>query len=809
MSDQAPTKLTHDKNMARDFLAGLDPSATRFTFQFFSDAAGRHTEVFDGTLDEVWQKVQALNTPQTGVGVFVTVNETDLKGRRRTENIIRARALFVDADSQEQTDRCIETFRANGATPSIVVSSGRGVHFYFFTDDIPRDKFSSLQKSLIATVGTDGAVTDLPRVMRLPGTLHLKDPTKPQLVKLHNSANCPIRRWKLSELTKKLGLSPPTLSSVGIQSVKTPPSTNHTMEFTEADRLRLHKFFGHLPHESLADGLETNIEEIRSAVAAIPPSAIATEPDWMEFARALAFEAVVFNKKQANELWEICDAASRMAPGYDQDDNRRRFQRYMNEALDHENPITIGTVFYKALEHGWQGWSPPIAPTNLEAVRWPAADFQISFAKVPPHRRWLYGTYLIRGEITVLASPGGAGKTALATGIAVEVAIGTEVLGEKIFGSNLKVLFINAEDGGSELMRRIWAFCLAHTNKLAGQNLGRLYVAGADDARVQNLSFLQASDKNVSLLNPAGFKVLETALEALRPDLVILDPLVALCGGGNMNDNAVMSQVLRQLKRLAAKFDCAVLIVHHTRKNADGGDAEAISGAAATVNLARRAIMPVPMTKDETKDFGVLPSERFRFFKVVDAKSNLAPRSADSPWYQLRSVELPNAEYPIYPNGDNVQAVERVDFPVLMSTTATKDDYKIRCAISDVVDRGKVIDGKPYPYAPNTSGAENQRAVLKDAMAAVAAATAPRQWLPDDLKAVTVSTIKQMKAEGLLVVKELKELVSKPDRFRRGKGLAVNRLSKSNGKGTPENGDTAAVVTAPNGGQLVNGATDE
>jgi hypothetical protein len=268
-----------------------------------------------------------------------------------------------------------------------------------------------------------------------------------------------------------------------------------------------------------------------------------------------------------------------------------------------------------------------------------------------------------------------------------------------------------------------------------------------------------------------------------------------------------MSQVLRQLKRLAAHFNCSVLIVHHTRKNADGGDAEAISGAAATVNLARRAIMPVPMTRDETKDFGVLPSERFRFFKVVDAKSNLAPRSADSPWYHLRSVVLPNAEHPIYPNGDNVQAVERVDFPALMSTSVTTDDYKIRRAISDVVDRGKVIDGKPYPYAPNTSGAENQRAVLKDAMAAVAAATAPRQWRPDDLKAVTVGTIKQMKADGLLVVKEIKELVSKPDRFRKGKGLAVNRLSKSNGKGTPENEDTAAVVTAPNGGQLVNGAT--
>ena len=36
---------------------------------------------------------------------------------------------------------------------------------------------------MINKVGTDPAVKDLSRVMRLPGTLRLKDPTKPQAVK--------------------------------------------------------------------------------------------------------------------------------------------------------------------------------------------------------------------------------------------------------------------------------------------------------------------------------------------------------------------------------------------------------------------------------------------------------------------------------------------------------------------------------------------------------------------------------------------------------------------------------------------------
>ena len=46
-------------------------------------------------------------------------------------------------------------------------------------------------------------------------------------------------------------------------------------------------------------------------------------------------------------------------------------------------------------------------------------------------------------------------------------------------------------------------------------------------------------------------------------------------------------------------------------------------------------------------------------FTLVDAKSNLTPLSAEAPWYELASEVLPNAEPPIYPKGDGVQAVRR------------------------------------------------------------------------------------------------------------------------------------------------------
>jgi hypothetical protein len=333
-------------------------------------------------------------------------------------------------------------------------------------------------------------------------------------------------------------------------------------------------------------------------------------------------------------------------------------------------------------------------------------------------------------------------------------------------------LFINGEDGGTEIRRRIWALCLAYANKSIGQHLDRLYVAGANDPHVQKLSFLRTTNSTSSMLDMSGFEILESALDALRPDVLILDPLVAFCGGGNMNDNSVMSQVMRELKRLAAKFDCAVLVVHHTRKGKTalddpGGEAERISGASAIVNLARRALMPATMTEAEAKSFMILPSERLQFFKLVDAKSNLTPLSAQARWYELASVELPNSEPPIYPNGDRVQAVKR---PQLTRHNATSslgsEQLVIRFELMKLIDRGLTIDDEKAPYSPNSSGNNKKRAILDDAMAAVERVTPDRQWLPRDLRATVERELEDLKHDGWVIVEKIKN-----GRFRRSHGL--------------------------------------
>ena len=106
---------------------------------------------------------------QRGAGVYVTVNRTDLHGRK-AENIVRVRAVFVDLDGSpiEPVDQC-------GLDPHVVVESSPGqCHAYWLTDDLPLDQFKPVQQTIVRRFKGDQAVCDVSRVMRLPGFWHLK-----------------------------------------------------------------------------------------------------------------------------------------------------------------------------------------------------------------------------------------------------------------------------------------------------------------------------------------------------------------------------------------------------------------------------------------------------------------------------------------------------------------------------------------------------------------------------------------------------------------------------------------------------------
>lgn len=143
-----------------------------YTFQTFSDnksedGSPRSPQLLHGRLSDVQDTLLEANC--AGDGVFVTVNETNLKGRK-TNDIVRVRALFVDLDNAP-----LSVLDDAEVEPHMVVESSPGKgHAYWLVSDCPLDDFSGYQKKLAKRFGGDPVVHDLPRVMRLPGFCHGK-----------------------------------------------------------------------------------------------------------------------------------------------------------------------------------------------------------------------------------------------------------------------------------------------------------------------------------------------------------------------------------------------------------------------------------------------------------------------------------------------------------------------------------------------------------------------------------------------------------------------------------------------------------
>jgi hypothetical protein len=175
---------TFDRDAAERFLSALDPGTPKFTFQTFDDNQDRKdaslARVLHGTINQHWLTLGNLN--DRGAGVFITINQTDLKGRR-VNNIVRVRACFVDLDGAP--------FPGSPHRPPHIVnetSPGRW-HLYWLVSDLPLDEFCPTQKRLIQHYKADKAVHDLPRVMRIPGFYHRKN--QPFLSKLLDATDLP------------------------------------------------------------------------------------------------------------------------------------------------------------------------------------------------------------------------------------------------------------------------------------------------------------------------------------------------------------------------------------------------------------------------------------------------------------------------------------------------------------------------------------------------------------------------------------------------------------------------------------------
>ena len=191
MADRGAADLAPSPSTAQYFLARLDEVAEQWTFQTFDDDRDRKdsalTRILHGSLDEHLATLMELN--RRGAGVFVTINETDLRGRKKS-NITRVRAVWQEDDGEG---------KSLPMEPHLVVESSPGkYHRYLFVDGLTWDEHRSVQEVLVERFGSDPNAKDLSRVLRLPGFFHRKD--TPHLVRIVQQSHLrPYRREAVLE----------------------------------------------------------------------------------------------------------------------------------------------------------------------------------------------------------------------------------------------------------------------------------------------------------------------------------------------------------------------------------------------------------------------------------------------------------------------------------------------------------------------------------------------------------------------------------------------------------------------------------
>ena len=163
------------------------------TFQVFDDRPRKgasKADHFPGTLQDYSLRLEQLNLE--GCGIFVTPNQTDLKGRLKA-NITAGRAAWTDIDEEKDTAVKPFTIEALALPPTMVVRSGHGWHVYWiFPKPIPcderrREELEAMLRGIqiaLKDYGADKKVCHSNAVLRLPGFYNMKrDPVLVEVVR--------------------------------------------------------------------------------------------------------------------------------------------------------------------------------------------------------------------------------------------------------------------------------------------------------------------------------------------------------------------------------------------------------------------------------------------------------------------------------------------------------------------------------------------------------------------------------------------------------------------------------------------------
>jgi hypothetical protein len=367
------------------------------------------------------------------------------------------------------------------------------------------------------------------------------------------------------------------------------------------------------------------------------------------------------------------------------------------------------------------------APPSANAIRITPTPFVWIDPDTLPRRQWLYGTHLIRREISATFAPGGVGKTSLYIVEGLVLVSGRPLLGIQP-NDKYRVWIWNGEEPEEEMQRRIMAVC-------------KHYDLGPDDINERLFTDLglktplvltEQTHGETKIQVPMVNAVTQALIDA-RIDVMIVDPFVST-HNVTENDNNAMQKAATAWKQVAHDANVAIGLAHHTRKlNGQDATADDGRGGSALRDKCRDVRVLNQMSAADATSLGVNEMDRFDYFWTgPGGKANMARRTSGKIWFRTvgESVGVRSGNLD---RGDSVGVVEAWAAPKVNQEIAPEHIEALQ----------KIMGGTPWRAAPQSSNRKDWIGV------AVAAAFGIEMSAPASKQCVN-AMVKKLDSRGII-----------------------------------------------------------
>jgi len=505
----------HRLQEALNFLEELGWENNKFVFQTFDDNSSRKdrnlTRVFYGPIENIFNELVAIN--KKGGGIYVCVNRTDLKGRKK-ENIVAARAFFLDDDGCAIEPPLV---------PNIVVKTSKNKRHLYYTiseKDLPLREYETALKQFVKQYKGDKNASDICRVMRLPGFYNMKDPKNPYYVEAEIHDFLPKSSSAILEIIN----IEPSVQACDIKKTPGPSVKEH------------------------------DLKVVQSALEYVSSNDRKT---WIDFGIALKNDF-------SDDGFEIWNKWSQKSSKYIKGECKEKWKDFRDDG-----DIHIASIIFEAQKHGFDtSLMPKALPPEEDFDDWQdttensvlklfnASNFR---GKDVPEQDFVIDNLLISGAPISLYGDPGIGKSTLALQMCAAIALGQDFLG---FQTNMsKCLMLSCEDELNEIHRRLDRMCRAYEWRYEDfkNNLAFCCRAGEDNLFIEYAMQRQTATKT------NFFHALIETIKDENFEFLVIDN-IANVFGGNENDRSETTRFMTAIYELCRSADISVMLLGHPPK---------------------------------------------------------------------------------------------------------------------------------------------------------------------------------------------------------------------------------------------------